>query len=174
MGEVSPPLPALHPVLPRLPNQNPLLPRRVVLGEDGAEVVGRDGDEDLPAACVRLPGPLGAGGGERLVRALLVADKVVDVQGGAGGDGLCSLRHSDGGDEGGIDPWLAGHLGRDGVAAFGAGELALSNPFLEALEAEVVAAWRLQQEEVGEEDDESETPKQEIWLGGNILKNIWG
>jgi hypothetical protein len=42
-----------------------------------------------------------------------------------------------------VDPWIGGKLGREVVAAGGAGLLALGHPLVEAAEAEVVLARRL-------------------------------
>lgn len=62
VGEVSPPLPALHPVRPLRPHSHPGAVHRVVLRCYWPEVVRGNGDEDAAAARVgeaRLLGTLG-------------------------------------------------------------------------------------------------------------------
>lgn len=56
---------------------------------------------------------------------------------------LAQLGHADGRGQEGVDTRVGRKLGREGMAARGAGLLALRNPLVEAAQAEVMLAGRL-------------------------------
>lgn len=148
--QVSTPLPAVHAIGPALTDENALAPLRIVRRRDGAEVIGRHGDENLATGGIgfaSLDGPLA---GEAPVGPLLVLDVMVGLGRPRGSfHGRCRRRvgrqrcQSDRHDQRGVDSRVVSHRRGDESSAVRALVVSPGHHLLETLQARIVSAWRL-------------------------------
>jgi len=163
MGEMGTPLSACQPILPYLSHQNTHISFWVVLCRDWPKVIRSNCDKDLPTTSISLASFLCPLCCVCFVWPVLVVDKMIYLRSTPSIAGSWHPCHTYGNNKCRIDTRLACYLGWDLYTAICTCTFPLSNPSLEALQAKVMTAWSLKQEEKNIRNHEH-LPIQAQWL----------
>jgi hypothetical protein len=142
MGHMSTPLSTFQAIFPAFPNQDPLVSQRIILCRDGPKMVRWNSNKYLSTAGISFASLHSSACGKTLVRPTVIVTMLIDLWSSTI-ISLGSFCHANCNDKSRIDSRMACHFGRNGSSALSTCLLPLTNPFLEALQTEIVPTWCL-------------------------------